>query len=79
MKEVSDRAMRFLIDQREVKQVQVARATGIAESTISEVLAGKVHLTRAQIGKLAGYFHVAPAVFLPEARQGTDNHGTAGR
>src|ERR1700730_233675 len=51
MQEVSDRAMlRFLIDQKEVKQVEAARATGIAESTISEILAGKVHLTRAQIG-----------------------------
>jgi len=57
--------LRFLIEQRGVKQVEVARGAGIAESTISEVLAGKRQLTKAQIGKLAGYFHVGPAVFLP--------------
>jgi HTH-type transcriptional regulator/antitoxin HigA len=54
----------FLIDQRGVKQVQVARATGIAESTLSEVLRGKRQLTRGQIAKLAGYFRVEPRVFL---------------
>ena len=37
--------------------------TGIAESTISEVLSGKRKLNRTQIGKLARYFHVSPAVF----------------
>jgi HTH-type transcriptional regulator/antitoxin HigA len=70
--DVSDAAMlEFLIDQKAVKQVDVARATGIAESTLSEVLRGRRQLTRAQIGKLARYFHVGPAVFLQaEAGQG---------
>ncbi|HEV3263200.1 MAG TPA: helix-turn-helix domain-containing protein [Gemmataceae bacterium] len=54
----------FLIDQRGVKQVDVARATGIAESTLSEVLRGKRELTRGQITKLAAYFHMGPGVFL---------------
>src|SRR5713226_2574430 len=35
----------FLIDQKGVKQVDLARATGIAESTLSEVLRGKRQLT----------------------------------
>jgi HTH-type transcriptional regulator/antitoxin HigA len=56
--------LRFLIDQKGVKQVEVARATGIAESTISEILTGKLQLTRAQINKLARFFHVSPTVFL---------------
>jgi HTH-type transcriptional regulator / antitoxin HigA len=55
----------YLIEQRGVKQVEVARATGIAESTLSEVLRGKRQLTRGQITKLGAYFHVGPAVFLP--------------
>jgi HTH-type transcriptional regulator/antitoxin HigA len=41
----------------------VAKATGIAVSTISEVLSGKRKLNRRQIGKLAKYFHVGPGVF----------------
>lgn len=53
-----------LMDAKGVKQVAVSRATGIAESTLSEVLRGKRQLTRAQITKLAAYFHVGPAVFL---------------
>src|SRR5262249_33970873 len=63
--DVSDAEMlAFLIDQKGVKQVDVARATGIAESTLSELLRGKRQLTRAQIGKLAAYFGVQPAAFV---------------
>jgi HTH-type transcriptional regulator/antitoxin HigA len=57
----------FLIEQRGVKQANVARGTGIAESTISQVIRGKRRLTRDQLEKLSGYFHVSAAVFLPEA------------
>jgi HTH-type transcriptional regulator/antitoxin HigA len=46
-----------------VTQAKVAKDTRIAESTISEVLAGKRKLNRAQIGKLAGYFKVSPSAF----------------
>ncbi len=55
--------LRFLIENRGVKPAEVAKGTGIAESTISEVLAGKRQLNRNQIGKLARYFHVEPGVF----------------
>jgi HTH-type transcriptional regulator/antitoxin HigA len=41
----------------------VAKEAGIAESTISEVLARKRRLNRSQIGKLARYFHVEPGAF----------------
>lgn len=56
--------IRFMIEQNDVTQAQVATGAGIAESTISEVLAGKRKLNRTQIGKLARYFHVEPAAFL---------------
>ncbi len=63
-RDVSDAGLlRFLVEQRAVKQVELARATGIAESTISAVLTGKRTLNRPQIGKLASYFHVSPGVF----------------
>ncbi len=56
--------LRHLLKAKEVTQAQAARASHIAESTVSEVLAGKRRLTRSQIETLADYFNVAPAVFL---------------
>jgi HTH-type transcriptional regulator/antitoxin HigA len=59
--------LRFLIEQRGVTQAAVADGCAIAESTISEVLAGKRKLNRAQIAKLSRYFHVDPGAFLSES------------
>ena len=55
--------LRHLLEAQGTTQVEVARETGIIESTISAVLAGKRHLTREHIGKLAHYFKVSPSVF----------------
>ncbi|HEV3262194.1 MAG TPA: helix-turn-helix domain-containing protein [Gemmataceae bacterium] len=55
--------LRHLMEARQVSQSDLARATGIAISTISEVLSGKRKLNRRQIGKLASYFAVKPHVF----------------
>ena len=64
--DVSDaEILEHLLEAKGVTQAAVARATGIAESRLSEVLRGKRQLTRAQISKLATYFRVGPAVFLP--------------
>ena len=66
MPPVSDAEMlRHLIEAKSVTQVQVARATGIAESTISAELAGNRRLNREHIEKLARYFHVGARAFLP--------------
>jgi len=59
--------LRFLIEQSGRPQVHLARATGIANSTISAVLSGKRDLTRQQVMKLSAYFHVDPGVFLVPA------------
>lgn len=65
MPPVSDASLlRFLIEQKGVTQARAATGAGIAESTISEVLAGKRKLNRTQIAKLARYFHVEPGAFL---------------
>lgn len=67
-RDVSDaELLRFLMDQKGVKQVELSRATGIVESTISAVLSSGRTLNRSQIGKLAGYFHVSPSVFAFDA------------
>ena len=64
IKAVGDAEMlRFLIENRQSSQTEVAKKAGIAESTISEVLAGKRKLNRSQIGKLARYFHIEPGAF----------------
>lgn len=57
----------FLIEQKQVSQSAVARATDIAISTISEVLSGKRILRREQIARLARFFRVDPGVFALEA------------
>jgi len=55
--------LRHLIEAKGVIQAEVAHATGIAESTISEVLSGRRHFNRNHIAKLARYFRVEPGVF----------------
>jgi HTH-type transcriptional regulator/antitoxin HigA len=56
--------LRFLMEQKGVTQAAVAAESGIAESTISEVLTGKRELNRTQIVKLSRYFHIEPGAFL---------------
>ena len=60
----SDAAMlESLLTDRSQTQVQVAAATGIANSTLSNVLHGKRQLTRDHIRRLAKHFQVDPGVF----------------
>jgi HTH-type transcriptional regulator/antitoxin HigA len=56
----------FLIEQKHTTQAEVARGTGIAESTISSIISGKRRLTRRQLELLARWFQVSPGVFLGE-------------
>jgi HTH-type transcriptional regulator/antitoxin HigA len=64
MPAVTDAEMlRHLLDAKGTTQAKAAKEAGIAESTISEVLAGNRRLTRTHISKLASYFGVAPTVF----------------
>ncbi len=56
--------LRFLIDSQATTQTAVAAETGIAESTISEILAGKREMNRKHIEALSRHLHVSPAVFM---------------
>jgi HTH-type transcriptional regulator/antitoxin HigA len=61
---VSDAEMlAHLIEAKDVSQTEVSESTGIAVSTICEILTGKRTLNRSHIGKLARYFNVSPQVF----------------
>lgn len=65
MPHVSDGAMlRSLMDEKEVRQAEVARGTGISKTVLSLVLNGKRDLTREHIGALSKYFDVNSASFL---------------
>ena len=53
-------------------QMELAKAVGIAQSTISAVLTGARSLTKGQILKLARFFGLPPAAFLPrDPRRGS--------
>jgi HTH-type transcriptional regulator / antitoxin HigA len=54
----------YLIETHGVKQGDVAAGTGLADSTISEILSGKRKMNVKHIESLARFFKVAPAVFL---------------
>lgn len=59
----SDFAMlNHLMEAKGVSQAELHRATGIAKSAISEVLAGKRPFSRAMIRTLAEYFNVEASV-----------------
>ncbi len=55
--------LQHLIEAKGVSQTALSQETGIAVSTISEVLSGKRALNRRLIGSLAEYFGVSPNVF----------------
>jgi len=48
-----------------LSQMQLAKGCGMAQSTVSAVLTGVRALTKGQILKLAEFFGIAPAAFLP--------------
>jgi HTH-type transcriptional regulator/antitoxin HigA len=48
--------LRHLLEAKGINQAQLSEGTGIAKSTISEVLAGKRPFSRQMIRKLAAYF-----------------------
>ena len=56
--------LRHLIESRETTQAAVAAETGIAESTISEILAGKRGLNRKHIEAFSRHFRVSHLAYL---------------
>ena len=57
--------LRELMRSNDLTQPQLAKEVGIAQSTLSSVLTGARSLTKDQVVKLAKFFKVAPATFLP--------------
>ena len=57
--------LRELMRSNGLKQPELSKKVGIAQSTLSSVLTGSRSLTKEQVIKLAKFFNVAPAAFLP--------------
>jgi HTH-type transcriptional regulator/antitoxin HigA len=69
IEDVTDTQMlQHLIEAKHVSQRALAEATGIKESAISDLLAGRRRFNARHIEKLAAYFNVSPAVFFPTQR-----------
>jgi HTH-type transcriptional regulator/antitoxin HigA len=58
--------LRYLLETHMVTQSALAQATGLAVSTISEILAGKRKLALKHIAQQARFFGVKEAVFLDD-------------
>lgn len=54
--------LRHLLDTKGVTQAQLSKETGLAKSSLSEVLAGKRPFSRQMIRKLADFFQVDGSV-----------------
>jgi HTH-type transcriptional regulator / antitoxin HigA len=54
--------LRHLLEAKGIGQIELHRSTGIAKSTISEILAGKKPFSRHMIGTLATFFGVHKSV-----------------
>jgi HTH-type transcriptional regulator / antitoxin HigA len=57
--------LRELMRSNRLSQMELSKAVGIAQSSISAVVTGARSLTKGQILKLAKFFQLAPAAFLP--------------
>jgi HTH-type transcriptional regulator/antitoxin HigA len=58
--------LQYLIETHFLTQSEVATGTSLAESTVSEILAGKRKLSMKHVEALARFFKIKAAVFLDE-------------
>jgi HTH-type transcriptional regulator/antitoxin HigA len=70
--------LRELIRSHGLSQTELARTVGMAQSTISAVLTGARSLTKGQVLKLARFFGIGPAAFLPRPSGPGPGEGDAG-
>lgn len=57
--------LRELMRSSGYKQMALAKAVGISQSTLSAILTGEREMTKSHMVALARFFNVPPAVFLP--------------
>ena len=59
-----------LLHEREMSQAKLVRSTGIAKSTISDLVSGKRPFTVEQMGLVATVFGLPATVFMPTSGDG---------
>ena len=59
-----ERVLAFLMEQRDMRQVQLAELLGITQGNVSRLLTGRAKFSLETIRKLAEHFRVSPTVFL---------------
>jgi HTH-type transcriptional regulator/antitoxin HigA len=57
--------LRELMTANGLGQIKLAKEVGVSASTLSAVLNGARSLMNEQVVRLAKFFHVSPAVFIP--------------
>ena len=61
--------LKFFIEDRNTNQRAVALSSGVAISTMSEILAGRRRMNLEHMQKLAAFFRIDVSVFLPKPKQ----------
>jgi HTH-type transcriptional regulator / antitoxin HigA len=56
--------LQHLMEARDIKQVELVRATGLNKGLVSAILSGKREISKTQAKKLGEYFNVSPAAFI---------------
>jgi HTH-type transcriptional regulator/antitoxin HigA len=61
--------LKFLLEERQMSQSELARKTAIPQSTIANVIAGRRQLSKANMISLGKFFRVSPALFMDEEKE----------
>lgn len=61
--------LQFFMEDRQLSQRAVALGSGIAVSTMSELLTGRRQMNLEHMRKLAAFFHVSVSLFLPDTKK----------
>ena len=56
--------LKFLLDERQLSQSELARQLDIAQSTIANVIAGRRQLSKANVLALSKFFGVSATLFM---------------
>jgi len=60
--------LKFLMDENDLKQMDLIKILGISSGNASEIMSGKRELSKAHIPVIAARFGVNPSVFLPPVK-----------
>jgi HTH-type transcriptional regulator/antitoxin HigA len=56
--------LRFFLERRKLSKTELARQTGIPQSTIPNVISGRRQLSKTGVSTLSKFFEMSPAIFM---------------